>query len=212
MAYPAILYRYDELQFAEPFVERGIVSFGAAARYNDSKLSDAQRDNEQRRQLSLKMPGHQLAVAQSGEAHANVISNLFKIEIKFDIKVDGEFLRYHILCLSLQEEPKFYTEFPKTNCLITFHNPGEFHHRLIEALKDQLPDYGRRSQAVYYFDPNAIYAPQSNLELCFAKDKSYEWQNEYRIALFGPLEKATDGRLTLILGSLKDICSLTPKP
>jgi hypothetical protein len=91
MAYPAILYRYDELQFAEPFVERGIVSFGAAARYNDSKLSDAQRDNEQRRQLSLKMPGHQLAIAQPGEAHANVILNLFKIEIKFDIRLMASF-------------------------------------------------------------------------------------------------------------------------
>lgn len=213
MSYPGTLYRYTELKWATQFVEEGRISFCPAAAYGDCKLSEAQQDNEQKRQLNLKTPKYGIAVADHVGAGAHALQNLFKIGIEYGIVSGNEYLRYHILCLSYKPSPRFYTDFPEADCMITIHNPEEFGHRLGKALLEQMPEYGGQASSVFYYDPTEIFVPKDNLELCFCKNKAvYDWQTEYRIALFGPLEKATGDRIPLVLGDLKDICSITPKP
>lgn len=152
MSFPGILYRYTELKWAIPFVEEGIISLGAAAAYDDSKLSEAQQDNEQKRELSLKAPKYGPIVANQKGAH--VFQNMIKVGLSYKIISEGEYLRYHIMCLSYTTNPRFYTDFPESDCMITIHNPAEFIERLGKAIVDQLPDYGGQSSSVFYYDPN----------------------------------------------------------
>ena len=207
---PQTIFRFDQLKYAEAFVEDGIVSFGPAAAYDDSKLSDAQRDDELRRSSAPDAARHQIAVASPG-GQPQALQNVFSIKVSYDIRdVSGEYLRYHILCCSLCDDRRFYSEFP-VDCCITIHDTSEFHRRLDAALRAQLPEWGGGSRRVAYFAPDSVFVAETTLDLVFTKDTSYAWQQEFRFALISPLDQAHSSRVTLKLGSLKDICSIATK-
>jgi hypothetical protein len=119
-------------------------------------------------------------------------------------------LRYHILCCSLCDDRRFYSEFP-VDCCITIHDTPELHRRLDAALRAQLPGWGGGSRHVTYFPPNAVIEPKDTLDLVFMKDTSYAWQQEFRFAIISPLDQAHNRRVPLKLGSLQDICSIANK-
>lgn len=209
--HPDTLYRYTKLARATPFVEEGRVYFTSAAKFGDSSLTVAQRDNEHKRQLNLDMAKYELAMGQGGEPHANTLQNLTEIKVTYTIKSNGEFLCYRILCLSLTADDKFYSEFG-ADCLITINNPEEFWNRLSTALREQLPGHKLVGDIVEYYDPKEFIAPRSLLDCCFLKDKNdYGWQTEYRIALFCLPEEVSPDGVELVLGSLTDICTITTK-
>ena len=207
---PQTIFRFDQLKYAESFVEDGIVSFGPAAAYDDSKLSDAQRDNELRRSSTPDAARNQIAVASPG-GQPQVLQNVFSIKVSYDIRdVNGEYLCYHILCCSLCDDSRFYSEFP-VDCCITIHDAPEFHRRLDASLHAQLPGWGGGSRRVGYFPPDSIFVADRTLDLVFAKDTSYAWQQEFRFTLISPLDQAHSNRVTLRLGSLRDICSIATR-
>jgi hypothetical protein len=206
----ATIFRFDQLKYAKPFVEEGLVSFGPAAAYNDSKLSDAQRDNELRRNTALDPASRQIAVSLPG-GQPQMLKNLLSIKFSYDIRdVTGHYLRYHILCCSLCDDTLFYSRFP-VDCCITIHDQPEFQRRLDVALCAQLPDWGVFSRRVEYFAPDAVMSPETTLDLVFMKDAGYAWQQEFRYVLISPLDQAHSNRVALRLGSLKDICSIATK-
>ena len=210
MPIPKTIFRFDQLKYAEAFVEQGMVSFGPAADYDDSKFSDAQRDDELRRSSVPDAARHQIAVASPG-GHPQALQNVFSIKVSYDIRdVSGEYLRYHILCCSLCDDRRFYSEFP-VDCCITIHDTPEFHRRLDAALRAHLPEWGCISRCVTYFARDSFFVAQKTLDLVFAKDTIYSWQQEFRFALIPPLDQAHSNRVTLKLGSLKDICSIATK-
>jgi hypothetical protein len=211
MPIPQTIFRFDELKYAKPFVENGIVSFGPAASYDDSKLSAAQRDNELQRSSAPDVAHHQVLVASPG-GQPQALKNLRSIKISSDIRnVDGEYLHYYILCCSLCDDRRFYAEFPKVDCCVTIYDTPEFHRRLDAALKAKYAGWGGGSRGVSYFSPSAAFVANKTLDLVFAKDDSYAWQQEFRFALFSPIDEAHRGRVELSLGSLKDICSIATK-
>jgi len=208
---PQSIFRFGQLKYAEPFVNNGLISFGPAANYNDSKLSDAQRDNELRRSSSPDIKRHQFAVTSPG-SQPKALQNLLSIKVSYDIRdVTGEYLRYYILCCSLCNNRRFYSEFPEDDCCITIHDVPEFHRRFNTALRIQRPEWGGGSRQVAYFQPDQVIAPETTIDLVFMKEASYAWQQEFRFALIAPLDQVDSNRIPLDLGGLTDICSIANK-
>lgn len=208
---PPTIFRFTQLKYAKPFVENGSVSFSPAAAYDDSRLTKAQRDDEQRRRCAPDVARHQIAVASPG-GQPQPLQNLLNIKISYDIRdASGDYLRYHILCCSLCDDRQLYADF-SADCCITIQNTAEFDRRLEIALRAKLPEWDGLSRRVAYFSPDAVIPPPlKTLDLVFMKDTSYASQQEFRYVLISPLDQAHNNRVTLELGSLKDICSIALK-
>jgi hypothetical protein len=207
MCVPLKLFRFDERIYAESFVSKGSVSFGAAATYNDSLLTAAQQDNEQERSTNLNPARHRLAVSAS-DGTLRPLQNLTALKITHKATDrNGAPLRYYILSCSLNNSATFYDKFGK-DCHVAIHDPREFMLRLNTAVSAQLPDSGGEARQVTYFRCDTPITSATTLDLLFMKADSYSWQEEYRFVLLGPGSQAQQKRVTLTLGSLTDICSL----
>lgn len=211
MAMPDRFFRFYKLEHAKLFVEEGVVSFGSAASYDDSRFNDAVRDDEQSRHSHPDPRRHSLSVAAPG-GESRQIENVISLKISYDIRhISGKPLSYYILCCSLTDDEQFFKRFDR-ECYITINDVPEFHRRLDAAIHEQRPAWGGASGRVTYFKEGAVMVPERTLDLIFMKDTSYSWQKEFRYALISPSQETLDKRVSVRLGPLKDICSITMRP
>jgi hypothetical protein len=87
-----------------------------------------------------------------------------------------------------------------------------FRERFIQALSNQLPDWGSVAGPAVYWDFSQIPVNAKQLDLMFLKDKTtYSSQKEFRFVLTPPRDfKVTDPemRQEIVLGPLDKICAL----
>src|ERR1051325_3425236 len=207
MTLPSVLYRFGKKAYLDAFVTDGLVSFAPARLFNDSLLTEAQRDNEQERASSPRADRHQIHVATPGGTPQE-LSGVYDIHITYELTdIKGQPLRYYLACFTTVADPAFYDAF-NADCYVEVLDSLEFLARLKRALKEQLPEWGGRALPVTYYATDRPIDAVDTLALIFMKDEAYKDQQEFRFLLLGPLDQMDDDRRPLCLGSLVDICRL----
>jgi hypothetical protein len=186
------------------FVEEGNCSFGYSAGYDQDHLTDAQRDLEDKRHAILSGDDIRIRTGESAQKSAE-IKNIVSAEINVRIRP------YFFKSFSLYHDKKFYTEFNADIC-ICVNNPAQLLLRLIAAIDQEqlLGDWELIADLVKYRKLNEAL-PHKDEELFFLKKSDHAWQKEYRVILaprFGYTVKCKDYRENLIIGSIRDICTI----
>jgi hypothetical protein len=203
-ALPPVLYHYTLRQFAEDFVERGIISFGSAANYDEDHLTVAQRDPEHIRTAFLTGDKTKLRTGPNYEESVE-IKNL--ISIKFNVKLPPYFLK----SMTTTRDDRFFPEFKADTCVV-IKSPVELLRKLCLALDDGqlLGDWQVIGDLARYRRDDEI-PPVRVEEQFFSKNVGFAWQNEFRIVLvpcFSYTPKSKDARETVHVGALYDICEV----
>lgn len=204
------LYKYGKRKYLESCLKDGVVSFGIAAGYNDTDLTMAQQDDETSRKFFPDVGKHEIL---SGPANAP-IKNLVNMKISLPIQGhDGKELRYYIWCASKAMDSSIGSKFD-ADCFLKIKNSKEFFRRLENVCRGLHPHtpsgpgcdfYGRD---VTYCDTAALPPSTNQLKLIFTKDKSYEYQQEFRlIFVIDPLKSSAD-RQNFSIGNIEDIAEL----
>lgn len=191
------LYRFSKKEYLEDFL-KGKLSFALASSYDDVNLTDAQRDDERARTLSPNLKKHVFVV------NGLPIKALKEVKIKHAARdADGDKLDYYLMSFSSIYSTKLFEEFRADAC-VEIVDESEFEARLDRALRAM--DWKGLLGAVKYFDPQKLGAISSNEDILFSKSNKYDWQQEFRIAVF-PFSRdgVKDQRKVLDIGDLSDI-------
>jgi hypothetical protein len=191
------LYRFSEKRYLDDFIQ-GRLSFAMASSYEDVKLTDAQRDDEQARTFNPDIKKHAFAI------NGMPIKALKDVEIKHTARDSaGERLNYYLMSFTIDYDERLYEEFKADSCIEIF-NEDEFKSRLNKAL-DTIGWKGLLG-AVEYYDPQRLGAISTNEDILFSKADSYAWQKEFRIAIFPfSQEEIKEQRKIVDIGDLSDV-------
>jgi len=169
------LYRFSKKIYLDDFIQ-GRLSFAIASSYDDVKLTDAQRDDEQVRAFNPDLRKHLFVI------DGVPIKGLKGVEIKYTARdTDGRKLNYYLMSFTSIYDKRLYAEFKADSCVEIF-NELEFKSRLNKALNSI--GWKGLLGAVKYYDPQKLSAISRNEDILFSKSNKYAWQQEFRIAIF----------------------------
>lgn len=194
------LFKYGELKFLLPALERGVVRVQRASYYSDASLNHAQHADELT--LEAQPPPWLLTTTVKDRATGNLrrilpINNRFTVESSTD---------YYVFCLSGAFSPRLFVDFEADSCLI-ISEPHRFIERLMAAFSQKCLGYEAHAFPVLYCDPISVRS--IDLHPTISKHFRYSYQSEARVIWIPEcpcprLQEPVD----LEIGSLADICRL----
>ena len=169
------LVKYGRREFLEPMLREGRLRICPASFYNDTKFSDAIKDDEIHRPFFIPTYRERL----KGIHHLNYQGYRFEFgddDIMIPIVVPDYFL--FSLCDHIYY--RMPTDFGADAALI-IHNPRFFVQQLISSFLTRWPEWRPLSGPVTYYDPYRDYSKIKTPEM--SKQFGYAYQREVRIAL-----------------------------
>ena len=195
--YRDILFRYGDLQFMKPFIERGEIRISPASVYKYGLLSDHRTDDELNKKRSF--PGQQSRITTIEGKEIPIIGDVHET---VSISVN-----YYTLCMSTDFEPQIFEEFSDYDSCVIIKDPEQFAARLEASSRSVLPNWYFHHNPVEYFDPCEPYKKQY-VDPVMCKDFRFAYQMEYRVIWHPQDRGSAKDYISLHLGSLEDICYL----
>jgi hypothetical protein len=192
-----ILFRYGNLQFMKPFVERGNIRITPASFYKDGQVSDPRTDDELNKKKSL--PGQYSRIITMEGKEIPIIGD---VQETVSIGVD-----YYVLCMSAKFEPQIFEEFSDSDSCVVIKDPEQFAARIEASSRSVILNWYFYHNPVEYFDPCEPYKNQY-FDPVMCKDFRFAYQMEYRVIWHPQEHGPAKDYIILCLGSLEDICDL----
>ncbi len=191
------LYWFLKSQYADAFMNNGIMSFGHCSGYEDAALTIAQRDSEGTRSGKLDPKRTRIFVGPDSK-------NITEIPIT-SFSFSGELPEYYLRSLTTRRDAAMMTEF-SADAVIEFLDESLLEEAVHNAAAFQLVT-GRwkvRLKTVSYVSAAELLAVNDAEERIFVKDRTrYGTQAECRLALI-PLHRAPRSeRLLLTLSDVR---------
>lgn len=210
------LYKYGKRKYLEPLLKEGIVSFAIATKYQDTRLTVGQQDDETTRSYSLDPEKYSVV---SGDPMIP-LKNIFNVNLSYNLKGrDGNPARFYIWCAAKEYSQEAAVDFP-ADCCLKINNFKEFAQRLEAAVRrihptspDGVPGCDFYGRDVIYHDSNELPPTSQQIGLVFLKDrKKYQHQKEFRIFFAIDPLKSREERIEFTIESIEDIAEIVDLP
>lgn len=193
--------KFIKKQHLEDFINKGIVQFSPATRFQDKSLTIAQQDNEIEYSSYINPAGVTISTLDEPEKKIPIIDST---NLKISRKIGTN---YYLFSTTYGPDPRHFLDFNAEACVF-IENPVQFIRRIRAAIEAQslewecIPWFFK----VGYFDK---YEASKYAMASMAKDIKYWYQFETRLILLPPIGKPSKELepLLLSIGSLVDITS-----
>jgi hypothetical protein len=196
------LLRFGKSDYMPAMHREGKIRISSAARYDDSSLNPAIRDDEL--EFTEESIGAKIHVPPSGDSTAPIgqwMTGSIIGTLKHKVSCNSE---YYVACFGEQYDYRLFDDFVYDSCLV-IRDPERFIDTIQQRSEAYLPGFQFCSLPVSYRDP---FFPTGDNDVPFSKHFRYAYQHEFRIVWepLTPMRKLP--AVNLELGPLTDYCDL----